>query len=188
MARLFQRWPIGSRPASGMAGCRRGSMLIEFAAVFPILVMLLLGLVEFGQAFAVNRRLTQAAGAVSDLVAQTPEISTADLDDIARLADEILKPYPTAPMSMIVSSIETNRDGHVAVAWSYAHGGGAAAHQPGSGFPLPPGLSQPNSSVIVTETFYPFAPGIGLFLTGTIPLSGKGFFRPRLSRTVIFSD
>ena len=67
MARLFQRWPIGSRPASGMAGCRRGSMLIEFAAVFPILVMLLLGLVEFDQAFAVNRRLTQTAGAVSDL-------------------------------------------------------------------------------------------------------------------------
>jgi Flp pilus assembly protein TadG len=150
--------------------------------------MMFFGLVEFGEAFAVNRKLTNAASTVSDLIAQVPEVSTAGLDDVARVADEIIKPYATTPMSMIVSSVETDGDGNVTVGWSYAHGGGATARQPGNSYTLPQGLAEPNSSVIVTETFYQFTPGVGLFLTGTITLSGQAFFRPRLSSAVVFND
>ncbi len=38
-------------PAFALRRCERGAMLIEFALVFPILMMMFLGLVEFGEAF-----------------------------------------------------------------------------------------------------------------------------------------
>ena len=171
-----------------MADGERGAILIEAAFVFPILVMLLIGLVEFGEVFAVDRKLTNAASTVSDLVAQLAEVSTGDLSDIARVADEIIKPYVTTNMGMIVSSIETDGQGAVTVGWSYAHGAGVNAHMPGASFALPAGLKENNSSIIVAETFYQFTPGVALFLTGTITLSGEAFFRPRLSSTVVLKD
>lgn len=175
------------QPASP-AHREEGTSLIEFALVFPILVMMFLGLVEFGEAFAVDRKLTNAASAVSDLVAQTSTVTGADLDDLARAAEEIVKPYAAAQLRMVVTSVETDKDGRSAVGWSYAHGDGAVPRQSGGSFTLPQGLAEPNSSVIVTETSYSFAPTVGLFLTGTINLSGEAFFRPRLSRTVAFDD
>ncbi len=55
-------------------------------------------------------------------------------------------------------------------------------------YTLPSGLIEPNSSIIVAETFYQFSPSIGMFLTGPIQLSGEAFFRPRLSNAVVFDD
>ena len=40
-----------------------GVVMIEFALVLPILVVLLLGLAEFTEAFSVNRKLAASAGA-----------------------------------------------------------------------------------------------------------------------------
>jgi Flp pilus assembly protein TadG len=176
------------RPASALGQCERGSMLIEFALVFPILVVMFLGLVEFGEAFAVNRKLTNAANTVSDLVAQVATITASDLNDIARVAEEIVKPYAATPMRTVVSSVATDQDGNVKVVWSYAHGNGAAARETGKAFNLPSGLIEPNSSIIVAETFYQFSPSVGMFLTGPIQLSGEAFFRPRLSSAVIFDN
>jgi Flp pilus assembly protein TadG len=176
-----------NRPVS-LPHRQEGTSLIEFALVFPILVMMFLGLVEFGEAFAVDRKLTNAASAVSDLVAQTSAVTGADLDDLARAAEEIVKPYASAQLRIVVTSVETDRDGASTVGWSYAHGSGATTRQSGSSFTLPQGLAEPNSSVIVTETSYSFAPSVGLFLTGTINLSGEAFFRPRLSSTVALDD
>lgn len=176
------------RFASTLRRCQSGAMLIEFALVFPILVMMFLGLVEFGEAFAVNRKLTNAASTVSDLVAQVATITTSDLNDIARVAEEIVKPYAATPMRTVVSSVAADQDGNVRVAWSYAHGNGAAARETGIAFTLPSGLIEPNSSIIVAETFYQFSPSVGMFLTGPIQLSGEAFFRPRLSNTVVFDD
>jgi Flp pilus assembly protein TadG len=176
------------RSASALRQCESGAMLIEFALVFPILVMMFLGLVEFGEAFAVNRKLTNAASTVSDLVAQVATITPSDLNDIARVAEEIVKPYAVTPMRTVVSSVEADKDGNVKVAWSYAHGSGAAAREAGTAFTLPSGLIEPNSSIIVAETFYQFSPSVGMFLTGPIQLSGEAFFRPRLSSAVVFDD
>ena len=188
MVRRLQRLSVRDRMPLAATRCEQGAILIEAAFVFPILIIMFIGLIEFGEAFAVDRKLTSAASTVSDLVAQLSQVSAADLDDIARVADEIIKPYVTAPMSMVVSSVETDGNGAVTVGWSYVHGTGANAHRPGDSFLLPSGLAERNSSVIVTETYYQFTPGVALFLSRTITLSGESFFRPRLSSVVVFKN
>ncbi len=166
------------------AGATRGASLIEFTLVFPIMIALFAGLVEFSEAFAVNRKLTNAAATVSDLIAQRPQVSTGDLADIAKVADTLLAPYGAAKLGLVISSVEADQKGATKVGWSYARGAGVSARGQGSAYSGPTGLTEPGSSIIVAETSYQFTPTVGLYLTGAITLTGEAYFRPRVSRVV----
>lgn len=162
-----------------------GTALVEFTLVFPVLIALFLGLVEFGEVFSVNRKVTNAAATVSDLVSQVPSVTDADLADISAVATELLKPYPSASFGMVISSIVANSENSAAtVAWSYSTGTGVTARTQGTAYTLPAGLTEPGSSVIMVETFYNFTPTVGLYLTGTHKLQAQAYFRPRLTRVV----
>jgi len=71
---------------------------VEFALLVPILATLLLGTLEFSQALTIDRRVTQIASATADLVAQTDKITTSDFNDIMKIVEQLMKPYPTAPL------------------------------------------------------------------------------------------
>ncbi len=158
--------------------------MIEFTLAFPIMVALFVGVVEFSEAFAVKRKLTNAAAAVSDLVAQNAQVSTADLSDIAKVADTLLAPYGPGNLGLVISSVEADQKGATQVGWSYARGFGASARGQGGAFSPPTGLTEPNSSIIVAETSYQFTPTIALYLTGALNLTGQAYFRPRATRVV----
>ena len=161
-----------------------GAALIEFTLVFPIMVALFAGVVEFSEAFAVNRKLTNAAATVSDLVSQRTQVSAADLDDIVKVADTLLSPYSATNLGIVISSVEADQKGATTVGWSYAHGAAASARGKGSDFSPPTGLTEPGSSIIVAETSYQFTPTVGMYLTGVITLTGEAYFRPRVTRVV----
>jgi Flp pilus assembly protein TadG len=171
-----------------VTGAERGAALIEFTLVFPILIALLLGVVEFSQAFAVSRKLSYAAATVSDLVAQMPRVTDADLADIANVADTLLAPYSAAQLGLVITSVQADNDNNTTVGWSWSHGSGASAHADNTAFTLPAGLTDPNTSVIAAETTYQFTPTIGLYLTGVITLTGQAYFRPRAVQVVAKTD
>lgn len=166
----------------------RGLSLIEFALIFPLMVMMFLGAVEFGEAFTLDRKLSNAASTTSDLVAQLDSLTTADLNDIALVADEILRPYSSEPFGLVLTSVVADQNNNTTVDWSYARGPGATARATGTAVTLPAGLTEPNSSIIMAEASYGFSPSVGLFLTGVITLNGTAYFRPRLAQRVIKTD
>jgi Flp pilus assembly protein TadG len=182
------------RPGRIAASCRRlgrrfaghadGAALIEFTLAFPIMVALFAGVVEFSEAFAVNRKLANAAATVSDLVSQRTQVTGADLDDIVKIADTLLSPYSATNLGLVISSVEADQKGATKVGWSYAHGTGASAHGQGADFSPPPGLTEPGSSIIVAEASYQFTPTVGMYLTGVITLTGQAYFRPRCTHAV----
>jgi Flp pilus assembly protein TadG len=169
-------------------GAEEGAVLIEAALAFPILIALFLGVVEFSEAFAVSRKLSNAAATVSDLVSQMPKVSDADLSDIATVADALLAPYTAAKLGLIITSVQADNKNNTSVGWSYSHGSGATSHIDGAAFSLPAGLTEANSSVIVAETSYQFTPTIGLYLPNVMTLTGKAYFRPRATRVVMKTD
>jgi Flp pilus assembly protein TadG len=166
------------------AGAARGAALIEFTLAFPIMIALFAGLVEFSEAFAVSRKLTNAAATVSDLVAQRSRVTAGDLDDIARVADTLLTPYSATNLGLVISSVEADQKGATKVGWSYARGAGASARGKGSAYSPPTGLTEPGSSIIMAETSYQFTPTVAMYLTDVITLSGQAYFRPRSARAV----
>jgi Flp pilus assembly protein TadG len=183
--RMSLRFADLSRGRRALARAEQGAALIEFTLVFPVLIFLLLGVVEFSEAFAVSRKLSNAAATVADLVSQEAKVTDADLDDISKVADALVAPFGPDKLGLVVTSVVADNTNNTSVSWSYAHGRGATRR---TDIALPRGLTEAKSSVIVAETSYQFTPTIGFFLTGVITLNGKAFFHPRVTSLIAKDD
>ena len=164
---------------------RRGVSAVEFALILPTMIVLYLGIAETGNAITVYRRMSSVASTAADLTAQTKTVSTADLNDIVSASSAILSPYPTTPLKIVLSSVVADASNNGKVAWSYSNKGSGRA--PNSAYPVPAGLTEPSSSVIVAEITYAFTPLVDLksfYSPGSFNMKRTFYSRPRRSLTV----
>ncbi len=169
---------------SNILRSRRGSILIEAAFAFPVLVLILLSMAEFGEAFTIKRRNVQVAGTAADLVAQVSCVMTSDLTDVAKIGATILAPYSYSASiaGLSVTAVMQNAS-NATVEWSWSTGT-LSAGTAGTAFSLPSGLVSSGQEVIVAETSYKFVPTFGSFLTGGVTFTAQAFNKPRLGATV----
>lgn len=168
---------------------QRGVSAIEFALIVPALILLYVGAVEIGNALTIYRRTSQVASSAADLTAQVKKVNKSDIRDIQAAAGSILTPYSTDPLEIVLSSIVADKNNNGKVDWSCSNKGGARAK--GSSYPVPVGLTEPNSSVIVAEITYSFTPLVGLtnvFSPGSFEMTRTFYTRPRRSLTVEKTD
>ena len=168
---------------------RRGVSAVEFAIIAPVMILLYVGIVEVGHLLTVYRRTSQVASTAADLTAQAKTVTKSDIEDIEAAASSILTPYSTNPLKIVLSSVvaDANNDGKIA--WSCANRGGGRAED--SAFPVPPGLTEPDSSVIVAEITYSYEPLLGLtsiFSPGSVDMKRTFYTRPRRSLEVEKTD
>ncbi len=169
---------------------RRGSVLLEAALAMPILVLILLSLVEFGEAYTIKRRNAQVASTAADLVAQVSCVSSSQagtassLADIAKIAATILQPYSYSASiaGLSITSVVQNAS-NATVQWSWATGT-LTAGTAGNTFALPSGLVSSTQTVIVAQASYTFTPPVGSYLTGGVTFTAQAFNKPRIGTSV----
>lgn len=164
----------------------RGVSAIEFALILPVMITMYMGAVEFSHALTIDRRVTSVASAAADLVAQSEQVSSADLDDIFEASSTIMLPYSATPISIVLSSVVADKKNKTKIEWSCALNGNARTK--GQKYTLPEGLTQPFTSVIMAEVSYKYTPPVGETLTGGITMSETFYLRPRRSLTVEKTD
>lgn len=101
---------------------RRGSAAVEFALILPVVMLLYYGMVEATQAVLANRRAGVVTVAVGDLVAQSPQLSRAQIDDIFNISTTVMKPFPTSELGIRLVSIQNNASGVPKEQWRQEHG------------------------------------------------------------------
>jgi Flp pilus assembly protein TadG len=175
---------LKARIAGELPREQSGQALIEAALVFPLLLGLFLGVSEFSEAFTVSRRLEAAAGMAADFVARSQVVTTADLNGIKAMVDETIKPFPTASLGLVLTSVVADGAAVTLVAWSDAKGAGVSPHAAGGAISLPSGLMLPNTSLIVAEVKYGFSSTLSTMIVGSVPLGAKAYQRPRLGLAV----
>jgi Flp pilus assembly protein TadG len=163
--------------------CESGAAMLEFAIVLPILVLMFLALVEFTDAFSVRRRVEATATMVADLVSQSASVSSADLGDISRIGDALMRPYPGAPLGLRITSVGHDRNNDTVVAWSWGNAK-MAALQEGAHIDVPANLLDAQTGLIVAETIYEFHPAVGTYLLDGRTFTAKAYYRPRLGAAV----
>ena len=165
---------------------REGVAAVEFAMITPIVFMLFMGCLEYGQALTVDRRTAQAASAAADLVARAPStgLTTADVDGLLLIANQLMAPYDTQPLTVnVISVIATgpNNALQIAVDWSRdSHGGTPYAHN--AAYPsLPANLLLSNgSSVVVGEAKYHYSPFVvHYFVQAAFDMKETFYLKPR---------
>ncbi len=176
------------RRAAGAAAGERGAILVEAAIVLPVLILIFLGMVEFSQAFTARRRVQSVASTAADLVAQNASVTTANLQDIASAATQLMPPFSTTGLSLTITSVGEDNQNNIVSLWSCSFSSISAAPTCTAGgaySTLPSGLIASSSdSVIVAQTSYTYTPVIGEFLTAGVTFTGASYFQPRVSQTV----
>src|ERR1700745_1665131 len=79
------------RDTSGMAA-------IEFALLFPLILLVFLGTIGVSDGVAVDRRVTVLTRTLSDLISQASQITPVDLTNAYTIGSVIMTPYPAAPI------------------------------------------------------------------------------------------
>jgi Flp pilus assembly protein TadG len=158
--------------------CRRGVAAAEFALILPVMVLVLAGTVELGNALLLDRKVSRAAHIAADLVAQARQISTGELNDVFEAVEEILRPFP-ASMAITLSSVYFDpQTDQTRVVWSQTRNGQARAQD--SLFTLPQGdMLVEGESVIVAEITYDYTPLFADLILDDVTLTDQAYLKPR---------
>ena len=98
----------------------RGSSLVEFAIVLPILLVVLLpGSWEATNALLVKRKSSQIATVLADLSTQESSISDESWESISSMVGKIMHPYDDFETSMHIAGISVNADKDVTTQWTF---------------------------------------------------------------------
>jgi Flp pilus assembly protein TadG len=205
-ARPHRSRALASRIRQLASRCRadnNGVAAIEFAFVVPIMFVMFVGAVELSQAVTVDRRVTQSASSVADLVARKEtKITPAEIGDIMRIGGYVVAPYNQTPLQVIVRNVSSSAADatKTKTSWQCTFAATGPTASPtctctNDAFSLPSGLVGTNDSVVVVDANYSYTPLVfDYFLKGmTAGAGGPGtylfteriFMKPRGQAAVL---
>ncbi|WP_425999149.1 TadE/TadG family type IV pilus assembly protein [Caulobacter sp. DWR1-3-2b1] len=176
------------RGLSGFWRDRRGVSAVEFALIAPVMLIFYCGLAELTQAMMAQRRLSNIASSIGDLVAQSPQLSDARLNDIFAIGASVMAPFPTATLRMCLVSVSSDATGKDTVDWS--ENKNSHANCPAKGAVLgaavvPVGVLPASHSVIMAKASYGYNSPIKFILPSTLNFYRTFYLRPRKSEIVV---
>ena len=185
-------------------GERKGTAAVEFAFVFPIMLLMYFGSMEISQLLEANKKAGRASSLLGDLVTQQAVITRAELSAMADIGGASMAPYArTSPTAEVVGIQVTNEQNPRAlVAWSFRKVNGAISrvHTPGEEITIPTRLLIRNTFIIRSELKLKYMPAAAMVIPGLDPqdwkISGGAglnmgeeyYLRPRVSFDVICPD
>jgi Flp pilus assembly pilin Flp len=166
----------------------RGVSAIEFALLAPMLVMLFIGCTEVTFKIWSTQKGEKLAVTLSDVVAQSQNVSCDDLRGLVGSVDKIMDPFPFGNNGRVyVSSVYvTQGDTIPKLNWQFKSASGIEVESKigttiNNAVTLPTGFTMAEKdNVIVAEVFYryePIAPG---FLFNEQVIYRRALFKPRL--------
>lgn len=156
------------------AADRRGVAASEFALILPVLLLVLFGTVEIGNAVLLDRKVTAATQTAADLVTQQKVVTEQDLLNIWLAIDNIIAPFATAGTTYHIVSVVADGNGTASIDWQRSRGGTAF-----EGYTLPAGIIGANESVIVARVSYNYVPVFGDLIFGAFTITDVAYLRPR---------
>lgn len=163
-------------------GDRRGISAIEFALVLPLIIVLLAGTVDIGQALMVDRRMDQVVAAVSDLASQQSSWSASKLDAILAGTATIIEPFGKANLTIVVAAVSVDALKNQTVDWSRAYQTTPWIAGNKSPVTLSSTVLQTGTQIIVARATYSVRTPFASFLKPLTGFSAYSFTRTTISR------
>jgi len=168
-------------------GDKRGASAVEFALIVPFLLTIYIGGLETAQGVATFRKLTDTTVELANVTAQYTTMSSTDVSNVMNASAQIMAPFPTSNLSIVLSEITTDANGNATVTWSRPYNG-ATAMTVGSPVTLPSGMATASASYIFVNTSYTYVPAIVYGILGSIPLGDQIYMRPRQSASIPYTS
>jgi len=170
----------------------RGVGAIEFAILFPVLVMLYLGAFELTVGLNASKRASRSAGSIADIVSQQSTVTKSVLATMPSVAGAIFVPYSTTGLTLKITGIAIDTTGKATVAWSWAQDG-PAPYVAGSLVTVPNNMNQASTFLVRSELAIPYQ--LINFDTNFLPngstqitISRQYYYRQRVGTSISCSD
>lgn len=172
----------------GIARDRRGTALVEFAAVLPVVIVLWLGSLQLEDGIACNRKVTIATRAIADLVAQNVSgtMTRSDIDSNLSAVTMVLAPYDASRATVRITQVYTDSALRTTVVWS--RGYNVAGYAPATVVNMPVGLKVPGTYMLYAEVGYAYRPPMNFGYIGALQLGDTLFMLPRNSNRIDCTD
>ncbi|MBB4235285.1 TadE/TadG family type IV pilus assembly protein [Rhizobium esperanzae] len=172
---------------------RKGAGAIEFAILFPVLVMLYIGAFEITVGLSVSKRATRAAGSIADLVTQQQSVTKSALAQMPSVATSIFVPYNTTGLTLKITGVTIDAGANAKVLWSWAQDGTVPYAKNTAVSNVPSDMKTANSFLVRTElsipyTMFLFAPNFMPDGMRTITISRSYFYRQRQGDSIPCGD
>ena len=163
----------------------RGVASIEMALIFPIMLIVFVGLVDVANLLTANRRVTLTASTLGDLVTQAPgSVTTADLNGFISAARSIMDPLPEASTSLEFYAF-TKSSGSVQLDWEYKSNNASCGAAPVPDATMENLMAEDND-VVVSRTCYVWQPVLGIILGfSTTTIQDQLMLRPRQTARIV---
>jgi Flp pilus assembly protein TadG len=170
-------------------GDRRGVSAIEFVLIFPLLVGLLAGTVDLGQALMVSRKMDQIVGTIGDMVSQKSAWTTSDLDAIIASSAVIIQPFDNTNLQIQMAVLDVAANLTTKVNWARAYHTTALTANSASPVTIPTNIAQSGVQLIAVKATYSLTTPFSSLLqpvTGVTSYSYSKTYimRPRIKDTI----
>jgi Flp pilus assembly protein TadG len=167
----------------------RGVSAIEFVLIFPLLVGLLAGTVDFGQALMVSRKMDQIVGTLGDMVSQQSSWTTTDLDAIMTGTAVIIQPFDNTNLQIQLAVLDVASDLTTKVNWARAYHTTALTNGAASPVTIPTNIAESGVQLIAVKATYSLTTPFSSLLkpiTGVTSYSYSKTYimRPRIKDTI----
>jgi Flp pilus assembly protein TadG len=94
-----------------------GAAMAEFVLIFPILMVMLMGVYELSRAISINQRSIAASQIIADLIARNVVVDDAIVDDAIRAGELALEPYSLEGMGVDIVSVQYDENDEPQELW-----------------------------------------------------------------------
>lgn len=169
-----------------------GVAAVEFAMLAPVLIVAFIGTFEMSEAVTVNRKITQSASTIADLVTQTTKLDTNEMNNIFDATGAVMAPYDASGLEIVVAAIgENTKSGENEVVWSKAKN--TAAWSKGAPPPvtIPASIDLSTQQIVIAQAKFSYKavfPGLAkeFFGSESFAMEETFFLRPRNSASIEF--
>lgn len=183
-----KRAPLGET-AGQLLRDKRGVSAIEFVLLFPILVTMMAGTVDIGQALTVSRKMNQIASTLGDMTSQQQAWTTTDLDAIMAGTATIIEPFDKNDLKIELAVLDIDGSLKATVNWSRGYKTAALAKGAASPVTIPTNIAQTGVQLIAVKATFSLTTPFSKLLkpvTGVTQYKYQKTYimRPRTSETV----
>ena len=165
------RWPLKFRVWRELRRDKRGVAAVEFALIVPIVIVVYALGFELAQASTVYRKLTDTTVQLANVTSQYTAVADTDVNNIFGASSQIMSPYATAPLTIVLSEVKTDDSNNATVWWSVPYPSTVTPLTKGAAITMPAGMSSKDSYYILVQTTYAYTPTIGGAFMSGLPMS-----------------
>ena len=153
-----------------------GVAAVEFAAIFPIMVSILLGCIDVGSAFWLNRKVVTATQSLADVLAREESLTDATINQAVTGARMMMQPFASNDVGYDIAGIQFTA-GNPQIIWRRTENMTEASELPQA----TAGMGAVGEGVIAVVMTAPFRPSFYGFVMEEFDMREIAILRGRLA-------